>query len=398
VKRKLHALIAGGGIGGLTAALALQQRGFTVSVFEKVPELREIGAGFHCTPNGTRVLYALGLKQAIERVEVRLADRDIRLWSSGRVWRLAGHGGESESRYGAPYLLFHRGDLHSILVEAVRDRQPDALQVNARCTGFRLDGSKVVLQLDGGPEVDGDVLIGADGVHSTVRQQLFGRDNPHFTGEIAWRGLVPLERLPQRMRGKVTSNWIGPNGSVTVYPVRRGELVNFVGLVERDDWRVESWIQQGSIGECERDFSGWHDDVHTLIRNIETPFKWALFLREPLLKWSVGPVTLLGDACHATTPYLGQGANMAIEDAFILARCLSEDPDIVSALRRYEDARRVRTTNIVLKSSEQSKRIHDPILADPVAAVDYIETNWAPEKIKGRYDWIFEYDAVRVSI
>lgn len=396
--RKAHVLIAGAGMGGLALALALLQRGFNVSVFERVSDLREIGAGFMCSPNGTRVLYALGLKAQIDKIEVRLADRDIRLWNTGQVWRLPGHGADSAARYGAPFLVLHRGDLHAVLVDAVRRLRPDALHVGARCIGFVQEDSRVILRLEDGRQIEGDVLIGADGVHSTVRQQLFGKDNPRFTGEIAWRGLIPVASLPDRMRGSVTSNWIGPRGSVTMYPVRRGELLNFAGLVERDDWRVESWIEQGSTDECLRDFTGWHPDIHFLIRNIEAPFKFALFLREPLQRWSVGRVSLLGDACHATTPYLGQGLNMALEDSIVLARCLDEVDEAGAALVRYENIRRERTTEIVHQSTEQSKRIHHPVLADAASAEKYIETNWAPEKIKQRYDWIFDYDAERLAI
>src|SRR5689334_3418590 len=267
-----HVLIAGAGIGGLSAALALLERGMKVSVFERVAELKEIGAGFHCTPNGTRVLQALGLRSQIDSVGVRLGERDIRLWNTGRSWKLASHGAESEKRYGAPYMTFHRGDLHGILAREVMRRQPDAVRLNSSVVAFSQDDRQVTIRLESGSTVAGDALIGADGVHSTLRKQLFGPDNARFTGEIAWRGLIPVGRLPQRMRGSVTSNWIGPHGSVTVYPVRRGELVNFVGLVERDDWRVESWIEQGTHAECERDFRGWHEDIVTLIRNIETPF------------------------------------------------------------------------------------------------------------------------------
>jgi salicylate hydroxylase len=344
------------------------------------------------------VLYSLGLKEEMEKVQVRLVDRDIRLWNTGRVWNFPSHGADSAQRYGAPFLVFHRGDLHAVLVDALRRLQPDALHVNARCIDFRQDVWGVHLKLEDGREIQGDVLIGADGVHSMVRQRLFGPDNPRFTGEVAWRGLIPMQKLPERLRGNVTSNWIGPHGSVTCYPVRRGELLNFVGLVDRDDWRVESWIEEGSMDECVRDFAGWHEDIHTMIRNITTPFKFALFLREPLKRWSVGRVSLLGDACHATTPYLGQGLNMAIEDSVVLARCLEECPEPAEALARYETLRRDRTTQIVHKSTEQSKRIHDPILGDPVAAGPYIEANWAPEKVKERYDWIFDYDAPGVPI
>ena len=395
---KAHVLIAGAGIGGLTAALALLERGVKVSVFERVAELKEIGAGFHCTPNGTRVLHALGLQSEIDRVGVRLGERDIRLWNTGRSWKLAGHGADSEKRYGAPYMTFHRGDLHSILAREVKRRQPDAVHLDSSVVAFSQDDRRVTLQLEKGSTFAGDALIGADGVHSTIRKQLFGPDNPRFIGEIAWRGLIPIGRLPERMRASITSNWIGPHGSVTVYPVRRGELINFVGLVERDDWRVESWIEQGTHAECERDFRGWHEDVFTLIRNIETPFKWALFLREPQKRWSSGRVTLLGDACHAMVPYLGQGANSAIEDACVLARCLEADADVAHALARYEKARRERASELVLQSSQQSKRIHDPVLGDPQKALAYIETNWAPKRIKGRYDWIFDYDASTVPV
>ena len=175
---KPHVLVAGAGIGGLTAALALLERGMTVSVFERVPQLREIGAGFHCTPNGTRVLHALGLKEAIDKVGVRLAERDIRLWNTGRSWKLAGHGAESEKRYGAPYMAFHRGDLHSILASEVRRRQPDAVRLDSTVVRFSQDGARVTIQLQDGSRFSGDALVGADGVHSTVRKQLFGPDNP----------------------------------------------------------------------------------------------------------------------------------------------------------------------------------------------------------------------------
>jgi len=398
MRGKPHVLIAGAGMGGLALALALLQRGFRVSVFEQVAELGEIGAGFMCSPNGTRVLYSLGLKDAIDKIEVRLTDRDIRLWKTGQLWQLPGHGAESAKRYGAPFLVLHRGDLHAVLVDAVRKLGADVLHVGSRCVDFSQADSRVSLTLANGRQIEGDLLIGADGVHSMVRQRLFGADNPRFTGEVAWRGLIPMAGLPERMRGKVTSNWIGPHGSVTMYPVRRGELLNFVGLVERSDWRVESWIEQGSIGECVRDFAGWHEDILFLIRNIVSPFKFALFLREPLARWSVGRVSLLGDACHATTPYLGQGLNMALEDCVVLARCLEHFDDPDKALLRYEQLRRQRTTEIVQQSTEQSKRIHDPILADPVAATAYVDDNWAPEKIKQRYDWIFDYDAERVAL
>lgn len=398
MRAKLHVLIAGAGMGGLALALGLLRRGYRVSLFEKVVDLKEIGAGFMCSPNGTRVLYALGLREEIDRIEVRIADRDVRLWNTGEAWHLPGHGAGSEQRYGAPFIVLHRGDLHAVLLAAVRRLHPDAVQVGSPVAGLRQDSDRVFARLEDGREIEGDLLIGADGVHSAVRKCLFGADSPQFTGEIAWRGLIPVERLPERMRRHVTSNWIGPRGSVTMYPVHRGELLNFVGLVERDDWRVESWIEQGSHDECLRDFRGWHEDIHFLIRRVEQPFKFALFLREPLARWSVGRVSLLGDACHATTPYLGQGLNMALEDGVVLARCLEHFADPAAALARYESLRRERTAEIVRQSSEQSRRIHDPVLGDPASARAYVEQNWAADKVKERYDWIFDYHAEGVAL
>ncbi len=396
--KALRVLIAGAGIGGLTAALALLQKGIDVEVFERAPELKEAGAGLHCSPNGVRVLQTLGLNDALERVAVKAVDRDIRLWDTGQSWRLPNHGASSEERYGAPYLFLHRGDLHAMLVNAIRVKRPEILHVNARCVDFAQDGSGVTLDVEGHGSVRGDVLIGADGVKSIVRGKLFGDDNPKFTGRLAWRGLVPIERLPEPMRAPITTNWIGPNGSVTTYPVRKGELMNFVTLVNRDDWQAESWTDQGTIDECLHDMRGWHDDVHEIIRNIDVPYKWGLFLRDPLTSWTSGRISLLGDACHPMLPYLGQGANMAIEDGMVLARSLDAFDDVEVALTHYERARGERASTIVLKSREQGDRVNRSELGDSASAARYIEAQWSGGNIAQRYDWIFDYDATSVEI
>jgi salicylate hydroxylase len=395
---KAHILIVGAGIGGLTAALALLGKGFDVDVFERAPELKEAGAGLHCSPNGSRVLIALGLQETMERVAVKQEDRDIRLWNTGETWRFPNHGASSAERYGAPYLLMHRGDLHAMLVNAVRTAKPAAIHVNARCVGFEQDGNGVELELESGARFRGNALIGADGVKSLVRSQLFGHDNPAFTGRLAWRGLVPIDWLSEPLRRAVSTNWIGPNGSVTTYPVHKGELFNFVALVNREDWQVESWTEEGTKEECARDLDGWHEDVHEIIRSIEVPYKWGLFLREPLPRWSVGRTTLLGDACHPMLPYLGQGANMAIEDGLMLARCLEAYDDVEVALSHYEQVRAPRTSTIVNRSTEQGTRVNRPELADAAAAGRYISAQWSNGTIAQWYDWIFDYDATAASL
>ena len=195
------------------------------------------------------------------------------------------------------------------------------------------------LRLENGDTVEADALIGADGVHSAIRQSLFGADRPEFTGCMAWRGVIPVERLPPGLIRPVGTNWVGPGRHVIHYYLRRGELLNFVGIVERDDWQVESWSAQGTHAECAADFEGWDETVHVMIRNITTPFKWALMGREPMARWTIGRVSLLGDACHATLPFLAQGAVMAIEDGMVLARCLEAHDDVETALTRYQDMR-----------------------------------------------------------
>jgi salicylate hydroxylase len=258
--------------------------------------------------------------------------------------------------------------------------------------GFTQTGTRVRLQLENQVQ-EGDVLVGADGVHSTIRQGLFGADKPQFTGIIAWRGIVPMERLPQHMARRVGANWVGPGGHVVHYPLRAGKVMNFVGALERADWQVESWSARGTTGELAADFKGWHEDVHALIRNIPVPYKWALMVRPPMSRWTVGRVTLLGDACHSMVPFLAQGAVMAIEDGYILARALTEgDGDVPSRLLRYENARRERTRRAVEGSSDNITRFHNPALADPVKAREYVEREWAGQNVASRYEWLFRYD------
>lgn len=399
MSKKLKVLVSGGGIGGLTAALAMLQRGIDVEVFEQAQELKEIGAGVQLGPNGVRVLQALGLNEPLVKWGVESSSKEVRIWSSGKTIPLLNLGAESIERYGAPYYLMHRADLHQMLLDAVRAIQPDAVHVDSQGVSFRDVGDEVELQLRNGRTVRGDVLVGADGLHSRVRRQLVGEHKPQFTGGMAWRGLIPMDRLPEHLRRPVGVNWIGPHGHTITYPVRGGQLLNFVGHVERDGWQVESWTEAGTLEECKADYVGWHPDVQLMVENIEHHFKWALFLHPTMTRWSHGRVTLLGDACHSTLPYLAQGANMAIEDGMVLARALqagADDP--AAALLRYDQARIERTTQIVNKSSENLKRFHNEQLMDPVQADNYTSIEWDPARIRERYEWLFTYDAVNVPL
>jgi salicylate hydroxylase len=182
------------------------------------------------------------------------------------------------------------------------------------------------------------------------------------------------------------------------YPVHGGERMNFVGIVERGDWRVESWTAQGTTAECAGDFRGWHPDVHGMIGNIDAPFKWALMGRPPMARWTTGRVTLLGDACHPTLPMLAQGAVMAIEDGFMLARAFEASADVETALARYESARRERTRKVVVGSADNAQRFHNPALADPDGAQGYVDREWSEERVKARYEWLFTYDVTTMPV
>jgi salicylate hydroxylase len=396
---KTHVLIAGGGIGGLSAALALLQRGFEVDVYEQASRLEEVGAGVQLSPNGTRALHALGVLEQLAELSCTAEGKEVRHWKTGETWKLFDLGAEAIERYGFPYLTVWRPDLLDVLAEGVRRENSDAVHLGARCVGASRDENGVSLLLEDGRQVRADALVGADGVHSQIRRFLFGTGDPRFSGLIAWRGVIPISALPGRMTRMIGTNWVGPGGHVVHYPLHRGELMNFVGIIERADWQIESWSARGNAAECHRDFAGWHDDVHHLIANAPSLYKWALMVREPMEQWSAGAVTLLGDACHPMLPMLAQGAVMAIEDGVVLARCLERWPDNPpTAFARYERARQDRTRRVVLGSAENARRFHNPALADPIGAKEYLDREWSSAAITSRYEWLFTYDVLRAEI
>lgn len=346
--------------------------------------------------NGSRVLIELGLRDAIEAVACVPEGKEIRLFNTGQTWKLFDLGETSIERYGAPYWMVHRGDLHGILIDALKRAAPQTIHLGHKLMDCEQSENDVTMRFENGAQARADVLIGADGVHSRVRQILFGDMPACFMGVAAWRGLVPMERLPARLRRLVGCNWVGPGGHVITYPLRGGSILNFVAAVERENWAVESWTERGTREECAADLAGWHEDIQEIVRNVEIPYKWALLGREPMERWSQGRIVLLGDACHPTLPMLAQGANMAIEDGMVLARALSSDHACPPrALKRYEGARVARTSSIVRKSTEAAQRFHNPALADPDGAAAYVDREWTAEKVEQRYDWLFAYDASR---
>lgn len=392
-------LIAGAGIGGLCCALALIRRGFRVTVLEQASQLGEVGAGFQLSANGVRCLADLGLAEELGSLATEAGGKQVRLWSTGQTWKLFDLGAESVRKYGYPYYMVYRPDLHGLMERHVRRLQPNAIRLGAKVVGVEQEHGVVEVLLEGGERVRGDILIGADGVHSRVRRAMFGSGDAHFTGCVAWRGLIPRDKIPPHLQANVGTNWIGPGAHVIHYPLRNGNLINFVGIVERSDWQVESWTERGTVQECLQDFQHWHEDVRTLIQGIEQPYKWALLSRQPLSKWTIGHATLLGDACHPTLPFLAQGAVMALEDGIVLARCLAASIDRPqAALARYEALRLERTSRIVIGSAANAARFHNPLLADADEAGRYVDAEWSEQRVRERYEWLFSYDATAVDV
>jgi salicylate hydroxylase len=392
-------VVGGAGIGGLTLALALLRRGIDVVIHEQAGQMAEVGAGIQISPNGTRALADLGVLDELTRVSSEPDAKRIRLWNTGQNWPLFDLGPDCVAQYGYPYLMIHRGDLQSVLVAAVRKLKPDAIRMGSRIVDFVQDAKGVTAILADGSRASGTVLVGADGVHSQIRSAIFGAAKATYSGCSAWRGVIPAERLPERLRISSGVNWVGPGRHVVTYPLRRGELINFVGVVETDEWNTESWTARGTHAECAADFAGWHEDVHALIDNIDVHYRWALLGRAPIASWHKGRVVLLGDACHPMLPFMAQGAVMAIEDGIILARCLEtygEDCD--KAFSGYEAARIERANRCVVAADRNRAVFHSDRLIEPADAERYAKTQWNEAKVRERYHWLFSFDPITCPI
>lgn len=380
-------LIVGAGIGGLAAALACLNAGLNVRVYEKAPELGEIGAGIMLTPNAVKCLEYLGLGGALADAGVEPEESVYRRFDTAEEMVRAPLRARMLDTYGARYYHIHRADLHRCLLEAVVKKDSNAVSTGHAVEKVVEAEGRVLATFDNGSTADGDILIGCDGIHSVVRTQLHGDGQPRFTGQMAWRGMVPAEGLPVTVTEPVSVSWLGEHKHVIQYGVRARKYINYVAIVATDHWTEEGWNRRADPGDALKDFEGWHPDLTALIA--ATPadgcYKWGLFDREPLDQWTKGRITLLGDAAHPMLPFMAQGSAMALEDSVVLVRALVKHGVGADGLRRYEEVRRPRTNGIVLKS-RQATNLYQRLTGDKGA------------QRASNLDEVYGYDATAIAI
>jgi salicylate hydroxylase len=388
-----HVIVAGGGIAGLTAALALARAGLRATVLEQSPVLQETGAGIQLAPNATQVLIALGLHQWLAPAVMVPAAIRVMSGSSAREIARIPLGGAVERRYGAPYWTIHRGDLQAALAAAAQAAPDVDLKLGvhveefaAHVNGVSVLGRRKKMMID----ERGMALIGADGVWSTVRARLQRQRPPRFAHRSAWRALVAADQVPAEFREPLVHLWLGPDAHLVHYPVKNGKLINIVGIVF-DRWNKEGWSAAGDREEILRHFGRfvWHEKARAMIALPEQWLKWALFEGQGQLRDLGGPVTLIGDAAHPMLPFLAQGAGMAIEDAAVLAAALGEAGNPAEALRRYERQRRQRTERVQRMSRKQG-RLYG--LSGPEALIRNMGMRMlGSERLLARQDWLYSW-------
>ena len=341
--------IVGAGIGGLTAAIALAQRGVRVRVFEQAPELLEVGAGIQLSPNAMKVLIALGLREALKKVAFEPNSAVIKNGHSGKNYVSVPLKGTAALVFGAPYYHIHRADLQAILRNKATAEGVEII-LNARVESYDRVGFSGVERAD--------LSIGADGVGSVLSAQMNPDQPAQFAGQVAWRGAVLTKYLPAGLIPPDATVWTGLGKHIVTYYVRGGDLVNFVAVEEKTDWADTNWTSHGDLSELRDAFDGWHSTITTLLAANTQADIWALYDKPELEKWVDGSVVLLGDAAHPTLPFLAQGAAMAIEDAFVLAQCVVAKPKLNEALQIYAALRKPRATMLQSKARKNADLFH----------------------------------------
>ncbi|MBV6755622.1 FAD-dependent monooxygenase [Rhodococcus opacus] len=362
--------VCGGGIGGLATAIALRKFGLDVTVYEQTRQFARVGADINLTPNAVRALDGLGVGPAIRDSAARPQFRISRTWDTGAETSRLPMGDSAEQQYGAPQLTMHRGDL----MTALENRLPSGTVEMGRRVGGIVDGH---IEFTDGSTASADVIVGADGIHSAVRTALLGPDQPTFTGVVAFRAVVPADRVGTVPNLDCFTKWWGPDSAtqIVTFPLNQGKDIFVFATCGQEEWTEESWTTPGSVTELRELYRHFHPEARALLDACDDVLKSALYVRDPLASWTDGRSVLLGDAAHPMMPFMAQGAGMAIEDAVVLARCLSLFDDPAVALQTYQETRLERTSRI-----QRGSRSNE----------------WL--KVAGNGDWVYEYDAWQVPL
>ena len=362
--------VCGGGIGGLATAIALRKFGLDVTVYEQTRQFARVGADINLTPNAVRALDGLGIGPAIRESAARPQFRISRTWDTGAETSRLPMGDSAEQQYGAPQLTMHRGDL----MTALENRLPSGVVEMGRRVSGVADGR---IEFTDGSTASADVIVGADGIHSAVRTALLGREQPTFTGVVAFRAVVPTERVGELPNLDCFTKWWGPNPStqIVTFPLNQGKDIFVFATCGQEEWTEESWTTPGSVTELRELYRDFHPEARALLDACDDVLKSALYVRDPLASWTDGRAVLLGDAAHPMMPFMAQGAGMAIEDAVVLSRSLSLFDDPAVALQTYQETRLQRTSRI-----QRGSRSNE----------------WL--KVAGNGDWVYEYDAWHVPL
>jgi len=382
--------IVGAGLGGLAAAIALRRQGFDVQVYEQAPELAEFGAGINISPNSVKFFHAVGLIDKLHAVSSEPAGLTWRDWDTGEIYNCLPFG-DFEQRYGAKYYVVHRSDLHRLLSEAVPQK---SIHLGKRCTAVESRNGSAGLSFSDGTSAEADVIVGCDGIRSAVRAYLFGGEGPHYAGTMCWRALAPTSALPADYHDRYVNQWSGDGGFVVSYYVQQGKFINFVCVRQQPGWTEQSWSVPSSVDEMLAAFPHAGDKLRRMMGQATSCSKWGQFTGEHAPLWTKGRVTLLGDSAHAMLATFGQGANMAFEDAYVLAQWLrssADDPD--AALAGYEAVRKPRATRVQQLSRTEVlfKKQHsswDRLRREAAFVTRHGSTT------SGVYRWIFGYDPV----
>jgi salicylate hydroxylase len=395
-------VIAGAGIGGLCAALALAKHGFDVAIYEQSSHLGEVGAGLQLSPNAIHVLQALGIADKVKAKAFRPKSAVMRHYQTGKTYFTVPLADTATQKYGADYLHIHRADLHRTLLDACQSMEV-SIHLGQAVESYQHDfqnltSQNLIIYLANGESLKAGVLIGADGIKSKVQACMLGQTSAEFTGQVAWRGVVEVKKLPYELIKPNANLWVGPGKHFVSYYLRGGDLVNFVAVQERTDWQKESWNEPGDINELRQTFDGWHPEVTKLLAATESCFLWALFDRQPLNQWTDSNVALLGDACHPMLPFLAQGAAMAIEDSYALAHCLASDTDTHTALQTYQNIRLPRSRDIQINARKNAALYHmsSPIEEAKLAVLSGLSKLGLSDRVAvNKLDSIYAYNIVK---